>query len=365
MGLDLEARNRLVDLLAGSGKAGADSRSALCERIGVESNILSFISGGSAQDFATMLVKHLNDSERYRELIALCDEIAPVLGPGKQKALMAIRTKLEKLISQPEESPDGDKQPEPPPSPEHQSIVELVNEACASIQRACEVLDQPYLFPRDCREVIRFLEEIKQLVDDLWKELNNKNFPSETLEKLYSKVIFDRHSVNKYIPELVLQLKQFDTECLSITPETQSKHQQIREDSINLRSILRGWQTSSPQVSSEKIDVDFVALATAQQESSINWSRLTDDDFDCLVDLLLKCSTMQNSDTRGKIVHRLGNIAHVIKRGNTSITDIWAIVSTCRNYVSGLDELINSVRFFEKKSIPMNNILEFLKRFQG
>ena len=267
MKLELDKRNKLVNLLVNTGKAETGSRSALCRRIGVEPNTLSFISGGSVQDFATNLVDFLYQAERYKELINLCEEIEPELGDYPKKELMAIRPKLEKLASQPEESPGGDEQPKPPPSPEtppspeHQSIIELVNEACVSIQRVYEILDQYDVYPVDCRTAVSFLEKIKQIVDNLWRELNSNKSPHEHFEKLYRKVRFDRYDIDNYINNLITQLNQFHRDCRPVTPETQKKHKQLQKECEELRDILFGWQASTSQIVSENIRSKPVATS--------------------------------------------------------------------------------------------------------
>ncbi|MEM8535600.1 MAG: hypothetical protein AAGF95_32515 [Chloroflexota bacterium] len=359
----LEIVVKLGNLLVFSGIAKVSARRALCSRIGGDPSKLGFINGQSDEDFATELVHSLYTAGCYSELVALCNEITPVLSPGKREELIAIQTKLEKLISQQEES-----KPTPSskltPSPDHQSIIELVNEACVSIQRACEVLEQPYLIPKDCREVIRLLDKIKQVANNLWTELNNKNYLSEAFEKLYSKVIFDRHRVHEHVYSLVVQLNQFNTECRVVTPQTQKKHQQLQQECGELRDILFGWQASTSQIVFEQSQVIFVDQPTVQSEAPIKWTQLDDDSFDTLIELLLKCRKVKNQHSRDQVVDRLGDIADKIERQNSPRDHIWTIVSVCRDYENGLDKLINSVKFFEGESTPMKNVLEFLRQFQ-
>ncbi len=76
-----------------------------------------------------------------------------------------------------------------------------------------------------------------------------------------------------------------------------------------------------------------------------------------LIEALLTCPTVSNRSTRDIVVNDLpAEIRVNIRRNDVDRFDVSNIVTACLNYVNGVHELIEVVRFYEGNSIPMQTV---------
>jgi hypothetical protein len=87
-------RKTLVELLVKTDISTPHARISLCYRIGIAPNELSFLTGTSTNEFATMLVHQLMETGRNENLAALCDELIGRLGSQYHTRLKEIHSKL-------------------------------------------------------------------------------------------------------------------------------------------------------------------------------------------------------------------------------------------------------------------------------
>ena len=89
---------------------------------------------------------------------------------------------------------------------------------------------------------------------------------------------------------------------------------------------------------------------------------LSRDHKDTLVELLLACETVKKPKTRALIIDRLpGNISHSIAPSPESRrTHVVSIVATCSRFDRGITHLRDAVAYFEKDSLAMRAINQFL-----
>jgi len=82
--------------------------------------------------------------------------------------------------------------------------------------------------------------------------------------------------------------------------------------------------------------------------------------------LLLECATMQHHDQRDAVIDYLPmEIKANIKRNDADNFDVANIVDTCVRFDNGLEELIDSLHFFERNSLAMQAVLKFQAEFNA
>lgn len=76
-----------------------------------------------------------------------------------------------------------------------------------------------------------------------------------------------------------------------------------------------------------------------------------------LIEALLACPTVSNRGMRDTVVNDLpSDIKMNIRRNDVDRIDVANLVTACLNYTNGLSELIESVRFYEGNSLPMQQL---------
>jgi hypothetical protein len=99
----------------------------------------------------------------------------------------------------------------------------------------------------------------------------------------------------------------------------------------------------------------------ATQENPIR--QLTMPEINRLVDLLLACPTMQDTEARKAVLEMLSpQIFHAIRHHAQNRVHVLNIVRTCQHYPGGLDALRKAVRSFDGGTFCMQEIDEFLGR---
>ncbi len=84
-------------------------------------------------------------------------------------------------------------------------------------------------------------------------------------------------------------------------------------------------------------------------------------ELDQLVELLLKCGSMQSMDKRSLVLSRLkSDIANKIPASNATHQHVVLIVNTCNDSSNGLSQLIEAVRYFDKGTKAMGAIDAYL-----
>ncbi len=86
---------RLKDLLIRSEHAESSARKALCIKIGIEPNSLSFLTQSADDVFALLLISYLHDIDNKPALCRICKELEVVFKGGKYfNDLSKIKSKL-------------------------------------------------------------------------------------------------------------------------------------------------------------------------------------------------------------------------------------------------------------------------------
>jgi hypothetical protein len=80
-----------------------------------------------------------------------------------------------------------------------------------------------------------------------------------------------------------------------------------------------------------------------------------------LVDKLLACPTMSDRHMRDVVVLQLDEMAQVISRSDANIFDVTNIVSACENFADGIPTLGQVVNFFERNSLPAQQLSAFIQ----
>lgn len=79
-----------------------------------------------------------------------------------------------------------------------------------------------------------------------------------------------------------------------------------------------------------------------------------------LVELLLACPSMADQASRNTVVQQLPPaIANAIPRSSHTKIDVLNIVTTCRNYGTGIETLVEVVRFFDGGTVQMQRLDDF------
>lgn len=163
-----------------------------------------------------------------------------------------------------------------------------------------------------------------------------------------------RVDVDKRSPELTAFLKRVEqvenpeglTVCWFTTPKELGE--QVQKDVMRLLISTLRKKFSRPQ-----------AVGRSTGSAAIR------ERFE-LVNKLLACPTVQNSDSRYVVISLLDSqIANAIPRHAVSRIEVTNIVSTCLNYSSGMQEFIDIVGFFEGDSAPMQELRSFWENMNG
>ncbi|MCP3875218.1 MAG: hypothetical protein GY699_18945 [Desulfobacteraceae bacterium] len=81
-----------------------------------------------------------------------------------------------------------------------------------------------------------------------------------------------------------------------------------------------------------------------------------------LINLLLECPSIRNTETRGSLLKMLPrHIVNHISVGNTITESVVNIVDACMNYSDGLECLFEEMRLFDEKTVPFQKLSDFLK----
>ncbi len=76
-----------------------------------------------------------------------------------------------------------------------------------------------------------------------------------------------------------------------------------------------------------------------------------------IVDALLKCPSIQNTDTRSDIINLLpDDISNNIDYRSSARPHVMSIVKTCQNYEDGLEKLLEVLRTYEGNSLSMQAV---------
>jgi len=90
---------------------------------------------------------------------------------------------------------------------------------------------------------------------------------------------------------------------------------------------------------------------------------LNDLDFDQkkkLIELLLKCPSLKNAQSRHSVLAELPpHIAQAIEASNKAKQHVLNIVNTCMNHDGGLENLIEIVRFFDKETKQFQRLTDY------
>ncbi|MCP4702786.1 MAG: hypothetical protein GY862_38895 [Gammaproteobacteria bacterium] len=82
-----------------------------------------------------------------------------------------------------------------------------------------------------------------------------------------------------------------------------------------------------------------------------------------LVELLLECPGVQDAEIRRALVAELpSRIAGAIKTDNNTKKHVLNIVNACMNYSGGLEHLIETVGFFDEKTVQFHTLMEFINK---
>jgi len=86
------------------------------------------------------------------------------------------------------------------------------------------------------------------------------------------------------------------------------------------------------------------------------------DEIGPLVEKLLACKTIKDLESRKTVLSVLRPaISENIQKSDTDNIHVTNIVTTCLNYVLGIQELVDIVRFYEKESIPMQALDAYIR----
>jgi hypothetical protein len=91
---ELDWRLQLTDLLVRSGRASHAAREALCLEIGSQPAELEFLVPSAPRTFATLLVRHLDETGNQEVLLRLCDALAMILRGEHAARLQTIRRRF-------------------------------------------------------------------------------------------------------------------------------------------------------------------------------------------------------------------------------------------------------------------------------
>ncbi len=81
-----------------------------------------------------------------------------------------------------------------------------------------------------------------------------------------------------------------------------------------------------------------------------------------LVELLLECPSILNTEARHALLKELSpHIAKAIQTSDIATVHVLNIVNTCMNHDGGLEHLIETLRFFDKKTKQFKALKDFLK----
>ncbi|RRR72896.1 MAG: CHAT domain-containing protein [Candidatus Viridilinea halotolerans] len=82
-----------------------------------------------------------------------------------------------------------------------------------------------------------------------------------------------------------------------------------------------------------------------------------------LVDLLLACPAMQQSNRRASVLEFIEpQVRHAIERDTQNRNDVLQIVTTCNDYPGALDELVAGVRFFDQGTFACQALEAFWRQ---
>ena len=75
-----------------------------------------------------------------------------------------------------------------------------------------------------------------------------------------------------------------------------------------------------------------------------------------LAKLLLHCQSMKNQGSRTTIINLLEDFSNNVLRDSNPLNDVLNLVNTCLDHENGVETLLDVVRSFEGKALPMQNV---------
>src|SRR5437763_15820653 len=81
-----------------------------------------------------------------------------------------------------------------------------------------------------------------------------------------------------------------------------------------------------------------------------------------LVKKLLACPVINDRASRETVLQQLSSqIVQAVSRNSADLIDVMNIMATCLKHRDGLQELVETVEFFEGNSLPMEHLIRFLQ----
>lgn len=143
----------------------------------------------------------------------------------------------------------------------------------------------------------------------------------------------------------------FIAKIVSLSPEkteSKQKESQVDQPTIQQPDVLNGSHQSH--------------TSNPPSMTTLVPSKRNPIDQDALVNALLDCHTMNDSESRNQVVIELPvEIRTTIRRHSAPKADIVNIVNRCLDFQDGLQKLIERVRYYEGPSNSMRNIDDLLR----
>jgi nucleoside phosphorylase len=262
------------------------------------------------------------------------------------------------------------------------TVYYSIDDAQEALHQAHSLLSEPDIRPSDCDQAIVQVQRAQRYLERLWDTVNQTMPLPPAFVQLHRGVKLRRFSIEEHLQDLMTRTRRFRTECRPVTAEMEVRRQELKQACLqliaefqDLGQMLPGVVVGVRQPASEQSVSNSAATSPPPEplrslqmaepsQLHIDASRMSDADVDALVDLLLKCRSVQSRSQRDSIVQRLGSdIMHSIPRDAVDRNDMLAIVQACRDYENGIDALIRRIHFYERGSNPMKQIASFLQAF--
>ncbi|MCB9099817.1 MAG: toll/interleukin-1 receptor domain-containing protein [Anaerolineales bacterium] len=140
--------------------------------------------------------------------------------------------------------------------------------------------------------------------------------------------------------------------------------EELAKIASEIRALLQkkaAGGTSHPAPGASLADLVSSPPAPTPPSAAIPSTEMTKIQKQKLVQALLACSSMSDRNKRDAIIDDLSpNIKHSIDRNSADVFDVMNIVNACLNYEGGLQELIDTMEFYEGSALPMQRVKDLL-----
>jgi hypothetical protein len=229
-------------------------------------------------------------------------------------------------------------------------------EAQTLMQNVYKLFSEKYVRPAECNEAREQLLAIGKHIQELSILLSGVSSPPKVSVELPESLFVERYDIDQRVRDLTTRIKAFRSICLEATLQTERQQQEIQD---HLRELRQALDQIGAQMS---IRVTKPWIKEPKPFKYFWLRELSQEELDELVKKLLACRCIRDRGSRRAILEKLRDeIAYAIPRHDIDLVDVTNIVKTCLDYSGGIVELIRAVRSFERNSLPMQKVDNFLE----